>query len=335
MARKQRMPPATVSQPLQNDAVEEHAASSESERSPVKRTVTPDPKQKSGSKPDPRRSRKRGSEKEEKVGVSKNARVEKNSSAKRVWSDEDAIAIVQGLIDYELEYDEDPRSDYEAFFEYVKDSLQAKVSLTQLKEKIKTLKRKYKSLKDSDAVFAKPIEEELFRLSDTFWGQGNDNQGNAASKDKDMSIEIIEDGVVENGRKDKDTSIGINDDDGVNEDDGKQQDTSIGVNENGGNEGGDEDDEDGEENEAEGLGFKELYPNLSRAWESDIGFGFPQALKDLTMRNLKLHASEKMRALDKEWKDLLVKELQLYVDKLELKTKLAKVALDQMLSSDP
>ncbi|KAL1818830.1 hypothetical protein ACET3Z_013699 [Daucus carota] len=218
MARKQRSPPATISQPSQNDAVEEHAASSESERSPVKRTATPDPKQKSGSKPDPRRSRKRGSEKEEKVGVSKKARVEKNSSVKRVWSDEDAIAIVQGLIDYELEYEEDPRSDYEAFFEYVKDSLQAKVSLTQLKEKIKTLKRKYKSLKDSDAVFAKPMEEELFRLSDKFWGEGDDNQGNAASREKDASIEINEDGVIENGRKEKDKSNGINEEDGVNED---------------------------------------------------------------------------------------------------------------------
>ena len=37
-----------------------------------------------------------------------------------------------------------------------------------------------------------------------------DNQGNAAGKDKDMSIEINEDGVIEDCRKDKDTSIGIN-----------------------------------------------------------------------------------------------------------------------------
>ncbi|WOG95728.1 hypothetical protein DCAR_0415055 [Daucus carota subsp. sativus] len=138
MARKQRSPPATISQPSQNDAVEEHAASSESERSPVKRTATPDPKQKSGSKPDPKRSRKRGSEKEEKVGVSKKARVEKNSSVKRVWSDEDAIAIVQGLIDYELEYDEDPREKMRALEKEWKDVLVKELQLCANKLELKT-----------------------------------------------------------------------------------------------------------------------------------------------------------------------------------------------------
>ena len=49
--------------------------------------------------------------------MSRKARVEKNSGAKRVWNDEDAIVIVQGLID----------------------SLQARVSVNQLKKKIKTL----------------------------------------------------------------------------------------------------------------------------------------------------------------------------------------------------
>uniref|UniRef100_A0A175YF63 Glabrous enhancer-binding protein-like DBD domain-containing protein n=1 Tax=Daucus carota subsp. sativus TaxID=79200 RepID=A0A175YF63_DAUCS len=195
MARKQRSPPATISRPLQNDAVEQHAASSESDISSVKRTGTPDSSQKSGSKPDLKRSRKRGSEKDDKG---------------------------------------------------------ARVSVNQLKKKIKTLNRKYKSLKDSDAVFAKPMEEELFRLSYKVWGQGNDNQGNDDNKDKYMSIEINEDGVIEDSRKNKGTSIRIN------EDGGKEKDTSIGINEDGVNEDGDE-----EENEGEGLGIKKLYPNLS------------------------------------------------------------------------
>ena len=46
----------------------------------------------------------------------KKARDEKNPGGKRVWSDEDVIVIVQGLIDNELEYDVDPHSDYDAFF---------------------------------------------------------------------------------------------------------------------------------------------------------------------------------------------------------------------------
>ena len=176
--------------------------------------------------------------------MSRKARVEKNSGAKRVWNDEDAIVIVQGLID----------------------SLQARVSVNQLKKKIKTLNRKYKSLKDSDAVFAKPMEEELFRLSYKVWGQGNDNQGNDDNKDKYMSIEINEDGVIEDSRKNKGTSIRINEDGGkekdtsigINEDGVKEKNTSIGINEDGVNEDGDE-----EENEGEGLGIKKLYPNLS------------------------------------------------------------------------
>ena len=52
------------------------------------------------------------------------------------------------------------------------------MSLTQLKENIKTLMGKYKFLKGgthSDVVFAKPVEDELFRLSNKVCGQGNDD----------------------------------------------------------------------------------------------------------------------------------------------------------------
>lgn len=292
---------------------------SESEKSapvPVK-PIRSKPMKVLNKKPDPKPKRKRASVKRtvetEKNGKggSKRARVsngdEKRSGINRLWSEDDEIVILQGMIDYQLANDEDPFSDLEAFFEFVKDSLHVSVSMKQLSDKIRRLKKKYmvNAEKGDDVVFVKPHEDKSFELSKKIWGGGNGVENGSK---------------VKGGRKKKDKDVGKAVNNGVNGKDDVVMEDEI--------ENGVEVEEDDE-----GLDFKAMYPYLSRAWESDVNCSQP--LKEISVGNFQLMGSQKMRAMEKEWKDMYVKEMQLYVKKLELKAKQATVSLDQMITSDP
>lgn len=269
-------------------------------------------------KPDPKPTRKRTPAKRpletEKNGKGggKKARVlngdEKKSGVNRLWSEEDEIGILQGMIDYQVANGEDPYSDLEAFYEFVKDSLHVSVSTKQLSDKIRRLKKKYlvNAEKGDDVVFVKPHEDKSFELSKKIWGGGNG----------------VEDGSkVKSGRKKKDKEIGKAVNNGVSGKDDVVMEDEL---EN----GVEVDEEDGE-----GLELSAMYPYLSKAWEKDVSCSEP--LKEISMRNLRSIGIDKMKGMEKEWKDMYVKEMQLYVNKLDLKMKHAKVVLDQMISSDP
>ncbi|WOG91697.1 hypothetical protein DCAR_0310947 [Daucus carota subsp. sativus] len=274
----------------------------------------PDPK----SDPKPKRKRasvKRGGEAEKSgKGGNKRARVsngdEKRSGIHRLWSEDDEIVILQGLIDYQLANDEDPYSDLEAFYKFVKDSLHVSVSMKQLSDKIRRLKKKYSvnAEKGDDVVFVKPHEDKSFELSKKIWGGGNGaeegGKGKSGRKKKDKDVgKTVNNGVKVNGKDD----VAVEDD------------IENGV--------------EADEEDEEGLDFKGMYPYMSKAWESD--FSCSQPLKEISMGNFRLVSSEKMRGMEKEWKDTYVKEMQFYVNKLDLKSKHAKVVLDQMINSDP
>ncbi|XP_074379828.1 STOREKEEPER protein-like [Apium graveolens] len=269
----------------------------------------PDPK------PDPKPKRKRASVKRpvesEKSGKGgKRARVsngdEKRSGINRIWSEDDEIVLLQGMIDYQLANDEDPYSDLEAFYEFLKDSLHVSVSIKQLSDKIRRLKKKYLgNAEKGDVVFAKAHEDKSFELSKKIWGGGNG----------------VENGTKVKGGRKKNKDVGKAVNNGVNGKGGVVMDDEI---ENG---------FEAEEEDDEGLDFKAMYPYLSKAWESDVNCSQP--LKEISVGNFRLMGSEKVRAMEKEWKDIYVKEMQLYVKKLELKAKQAKVSLNQMTTSDP
>lgn len=271
-------------------------------------------------KPDPKPLRKRASAKrpvesgKNGKGANKKGKVsngeEKKSGINRLWSEEDEIGILQGMIDYQLAKEEDPYSDLEAFYEFVKDSLHVNVSIKQLSDKIRRLKKKYlvNVEKGEDVVFVKPHDDKSFELSKRIWGGGNG----------------VDDGSkVKVARKKKDKEIGKAVNNGLN---GKndvvmEDEVEKGV------------EVDDEEEDYEGLDFKGMYPYVSKAWESDVTCS--KSLKDISIDNFRLFGMEKMRGMEKEWKDIYAKEMELYLKKLDLKTKHAKVVLDQMTSSDP
>lgn len=287
-------------------------------RSKPMKVLTKKPDPKVDPKPDPKPKRKRASVKRPSEsdkngkGGSKRARVsngdEKRSGINRLWSEEDEIVILQGMIDYQLANEEDPYSDLEAFYEFVKDSLHVSVSMKQLSDKIRRLKKKYlvNAEKGDDVVFVKPHEDKSFELSKKIWGGGNGVENGSK---------------VKSGRKKKDKDVGKAVNNGVNGKDDVVMEDEM--------ENGVEVDEDDDE----GLDFKAMYPYLSKAWESDVSCSQP--LKEISVGKFRSIGSEKMRAMEKEWKDMYVKEMQLYVKKLELKAKHAKVSLDQMINSEP
>lgn len=111
---------------------------------------------------------------------------EKKSVIKRVWSDDDEILLLQGFIDYQSKKGCSPLSDMDGFYQFTMDSLPGNASKSQLYEKIRRLKKKYRvnsekvSSTGEDPVFPKPHERKLFEVSKKIWGIGGCESVNAA-----------------------------------------------------------------------------------------------------------------------------------------------------------
>ncbi|XP_031248065.1 probable transcription factor At1g61730 [Pistacia vera] len=94
----------------------------------------------------------------------------------RVWSDEDEIAVLKGLIDFTTKKGMDPYQDTNAFHDFIKKSLHVEFTRIQVKEKIRRLKKKYENnlgKKGEDTTFSKLHEQEAYDLSRKLWGNGS------------------------------------------------------------------------------------------------------------------------------------------------------------------
>ncbi|XP_022142354.1 GLABROUS1 enhancer-binding protein-like [Momordica charantia] len=93
----------------------------------------------------------------------------------RLWSEDDEIAILNGMIDYSTKKGADPALDMNAFHDFIKKSLHVDVTRAQLMDKIRRLKKKYRNNADrgkkgADPTFTKPHEQKGFELSKKIWG---------------------------------------------------------------------------------------------------------------------------------------------------------------------
>ncbi|CAN8323416.1 unnamed protein product [Cochlearia groenlandica] len=98
----------------------------------------------------------------------------KNKSAlfQRIWSEDDEIALLQGLIDYKVK----PNSDWDAFIGFIGGSVVAtKFSKEQIMSKVCKLKGKFRermrkiSKGHRVPLFVKPIDSQAFALSKLLW----------------------------------------------------------------------------------------------------------------------------------------------------------------------
>ncbi|KAL0405573.1 UNVERIFIED_CONTAM: STOREKEEPER protein [Sesamum latifolium] len=92
----------------------------------------------------------------------------------RLWSNEDEIALLNGMIDFRNVKGLDPNADMGAFYDFVKGKLQVDFSRDQLRTKISRMKKRFlnalkKGENGLDPVFSKPHEDMAFELSKKIW----------------------------------------------------------------------------------------------------------------------------------------------------------------------
>ncbi|XP_057960577.1 probable transcription factor At1g61730 [Malania oleifera] len=94
---------------------------------------------------------------------------------KRLWSEDDEIAILKGVIEYKSKKGADPSADMNAFHAFIKKSLHVDATRGQLADKIRRLKKKYEVNVEKDKVGQdktqwKPHQHRAFDLSKKVWG---------------------------------------------------------------------------------------------------------------------------------------------------------------------
>nr|VDC76192.1 unnamed protein product [Brassica rapa] len=67
----------------------------------------------------------------------------KPSSFQRLWSEEDEVSLLQGMIDFKADSGKSPYEDMDRFYELASKSISFEASKIQFVDKIRSLKRKY------------------------------------------------------------------------------------------------------------------------------------------------------------------------------------------------
>ncbi|EOA30761.1 hypothetical protein CARUB_v10013903mg [Capsella rubella] len=97
--------------------------------------------------------------------------VDKKPRFQRLWSEEDEISLLQGMIDFKAEKGTSPYDDMNGFFDEYKKCISFNVSKTQFSDKIRSLRNKYRG-KDNkgNKTFSKSHDEKCLRLANCIWG---------------------------------------------------------------------------------------------------------------------------------------------------------------------
>lgn len=102
----------------------------------------------------------------------------------RVWSEEDEIVILKGMIDYVAKRGLDPSGDMNSFHDFIKKSLQIDCSKTQLADKVRRLKKKFENNSAKKKKNLNPHEGKVFELSKRIWdppkANGPSQRGNTS-----------------------------------------------------------------------------------------------------------------------------------------------------------
>lgn len=129
---------------------------------------------------------KRSRETDEEVSTDVKKRVkkvsgeeEKKSATKtyfqRVWSEDDEISLLQGLIDYKNDTGVSPFDDTNGVYQLLKKVVSFDVNKNQFMKKLASLKKKYennlgKAKNGDEPTFVKPHDRKAFALSKFVWG---------------------------------------------------------------------------------------------------------------------------------------------------------------------
>lgn len=93
----------------------------------------------------------------------------------RVWSDEDEITLLEGMIEYWEKRGVDPAANINSFHAFIKERLQLDAVPGQLVTKMRNSKKKFKNNEakvknGKEKIFTKPNEQRAFELCRKLWG---------------------------------------------------------------------------------------------------------------------------------------------------------------------
>ncbi|ESQ29258.1 hypothetical protein EUTSA_v10023503mg [Eutrema salsugineum] len=92
----------------------------------------------------------------------------KKPAFQRLWTEEDEITVLQGMIDFKADTGKSPYEDTNLYYDFIKKSISFDVSKNQFMDKIRSLKKKYMS--KGKTAFTKPHDQKSFKLCQNIWG---------------------------------------------------------------------------------------------------------------------------------------------------------------------
>lgn len=142
----------------------------------------------------------------------------------RLWSEEDEIVILRGLIDYAAKKKADPIADMNAFHEFIKKKIHIDATRAQVQDKVRKLKIKYtnnksKEIDGKNRTFAKPHEQEVYELSKKIWGDESKVVANGgslslssrkAANKRTVDVEAAKEVKAENDKNENVRKVGNN-----------------------------------------------------------------------------------------------------------------------------
>ncbi|XP_071697555.1 probable transcription factor At1g61730 [Rutidosis leptorrhynchoides] len=231
---------------------------------------------------------------------------EKKQLFQRLWSEENEIELIEGMINYANEKGKDPLADVIEFHEFVKDSLHVDVNDKQVLTKARRLKKKYENnaakVDNNGKVrsFSNPHEKKMYELSKNLWGSdGNKNVVKSSSKKLKAKVNVTP----------------------------KTNKSSKAVGSSNGNGGVDVSDKQ--------VVAYEVKPKVVSGHGSDhvVKIGLPITDELIINEGLELLSGAKKAEMEEKLKNLKVEELEHYVKKIDVLKESALVVLDAVLKS--
>ncbi|OMO74566.1 hypothetical protein CCACVL1_16599 [Corchorus capsularis] len=267
--------------------------------SPVKASAAKRPSESEGLK-DNKRAKKKASEEGNTSTLAVEVKKEdaKKQLFQRLFTEEDEIAVLKGMLDYADKKGADPCVDMNAFHDFVKKYIHTDVTKAQLMDKIRRLKKKYennagKGKKGEDRTFTKPHEQKSFELSKKIWGKDGISGKVESSAAKSNGKATLKELAL----SDKKTS------------DKKKVDVAKPM-------------------EVDKEGSK------SGVCLFDKRYGVASLEGEVLKHGLEMIGGEKRAALEEKWKKIHIAELELFLQRSELITEQAKLLLEHYKSED-
>lgn len=242
-------------------------------------------------------------------GDSKKSAGEEKKLFQRLWSEDDEIAILKGVLDYTEKRGADPLTDAAAFHEFVKKSLHVDVSKNQLMDKIRRLRKKYKNnagrgKKGKEPTFSKPHEQKAYELSKKIWGpaEGTGGGGVEDAKSNGKAASRKNNQKVNTGRSLKDELLAVS----------PIANKEVEKMDNDGN---------------PGLGSDSLR-SLDEVVRFDKNMSVAGLEEGVIKRGLELIGKDKRAELEERWKEVQMAELEVFVKRTELIRDQARLILE-------